>query len=179
LLEGYVHKRRGLPEEARRDFTEALNRDPEVVTAYVNRGYMLNDLRQPKAAATDFESALKREPGNGEAHLGLAYADLDLRNPQGALQHADLAERALGDSRDIHVIRATAFGRERMLTESAGEYRAALKFTPDDGALHFGLGNIFFAERGCLWVAGALVCEPAGSGPNVTLCTTGRATCAN
>ena len=28
-------------EQARRDFTEALDRDPNVVTAYVNRGYML------------------------------------------------------------------------------------------------------------------------------------------
>jgi len=147
LLEGYVHKHEGLREEARQDFTEALNRDPEVVTAYVNRGYILNDLRQPKPAAEDFDSALKREPDNGEAHLGLAYADLDLRKPQAALRQAELAEKALGDSRDIHVIRATAYGREDMLLKAADEYRAALKFTPDDGALHLGLGNTLFAER--------------------------------
>jgi tetratricopeptide (TPR) repeat protein len=53
----------------------------------------------------------------------------------------------LGDSREIHVIRATAYGRQDMLIKAAGEYRAALKFTPDDGALHFGLGNTLFAER--------------------------------
>jgi Tfp pilus assembly protein PilF len=51
LLEGYVHKHQGLSEQARQDFTEALDRDPEVVTAYVNRGYMLNDLHQAQAAA--------------------------------------------------------------------------------------------------------------------------------
>jgi tetratricopeptide (TPR) repeat protein len=147
LLQGYVHKHQGLSEQARLDFTEALNRDSEVVTAYVNRGYMLNDLHKPGPAATDFEAALKREPSNGEAHLGLAYADLDLRNPQGALQHAELAEHSLGDSRDIHVIRATAFGRQGMLTEATAEYKAALKFTPDDGALHLGLGNVYFSER--------------------------------
>jgi tetratricopeptide (TPR) repeat protein len=147
LLEGYVHKHEGLPELARQDFTEALNRDPEVVTAYVNRGYMLNDLHQAEAAAADFESALKREPNNGEAHLGLAYASLDLHKPQLSLRQADLAELALGDTRDIHIIRATAYGRQDMLVKAAGEYRAALKFTPDDGALHLGLGNTFFAER--------------------------------
>jgi Flp pilus assembly protein TadD len=43
LLQGYVHKHDGQSEEAWQDFTEALNRDPNVVTAYVNRGYMLND----------------------------------------------------------------------------------------------------------------------------------------
>ena len=147
LLEGYVHKHLGLSEQARQDFTEALVRNPEVVTAYVNRGYLLNDLHQAQAAAADFESALKREPDNGEAHLGLAYANLDLHKPQGALQEAGLAERALGDSREIHVIRATAYGRQDMLIKAAGEYRAALKFTPDDGALHLGLGNTLFAER--------------------------------
>jgi tetratricopeptide (TPR) repeat protein len=147
LLEGYVHKHYGLSEEARKDFTEALNRDPNVETAYVNRGYMLNDLHQAQAASADFESALSREPNDGEAHLGLAYANLVLNKPEAALRQTDLAERALGDSRDIHVIRATAYGRQGMLVKAAGEYRSALKFTPDDGALHLGLGNTFFVQR--------------------------------
>jgi tetratricopeptide (TPR) repeat protein len=147
LLQGYVHKHEGQSEEARQDFSEALNRDPSVVTAYVNRGYTLNDLNEPKAAADDFEAALKREPGNGEAHLGLAYASLNLHKPQAALREAELAEKALGDSEGIHEIRATAYGREDMLLKAAEEYRAALKFAPDDGSLHLGLGNTLFSER--------------------------------
>ncbi len=147
LLQGYVHKHNGALDEASQDFTEALRRNPEVVTAYVNRGYVLNDLHKPQKAAPDFEEAIKREPDNGEAHLGLAYVDLDLHKPQAALRQAEFAEHALGDSRDIHLIRATAYSREDMLTKAAIEYEAALKFTPNDGALHLGLGNIFFAER--------------------------------
>jgi tetratricopeptide (TPR) repeat protein len=147
LLQGYVHKHEGQSEEARQDFSEALNRDPSVVTAYVNRGYTLNDLNEPKAAADDFEAALKREPGNGEAHLGLAYASLNLHKPQAALREAELAEKALGDSEGIHEIRATAYGREDMLLKAAEEYRAALKFAPDEGSLHLGLGNTLFSER--------------------------------
>ena len=147
LLAGYADKYEGEKEQAVRDFTEALNRDPTVVTAYVNRGYMLNDLQHPQAASADFETALQKEPDDGEAHLGLAYADLDLEKPQAALREAQQAERADGDSLDLHVIRATAYGREDMLSQAAREYRAALKFSPDDGMLHFGLGNTFFAER--------------------------------
>ena len=147
LLAGYVHKREGLSEQARADFTEALNRDPDVVTAYVNRGFMLNDLHQPKAAAADFEAAIKREPGDGEAHLGLAYADLDLARPQMALLQAETAQKIMGDSKDIHVIRASAFGREDLLGKEANEYRAALKFTPNDGGLHLALGNTLFAQQ--------------------------------
>ena len=63
-----------------------------MVTAYVNLGYVLNDLHQPQPAAAAFEAALKREPKNGEAHLGLAFSDLDLKEPQAALRHAQFAE---------------------------------------------------------------------------------------
>jgi tetratricopeptide (TPR) repeat protein len=147
LLAGYVHKHQGLAEEARQDFTETIKRDPQAETAYVNRGYMLNDLRRPQEAANDFESALKLDPHDGEAHLGLAYSDLDLRKTEGALRQADLAEQALGDSKNIHVIRATAYGRQDMLAKAAIEYRAALKFDPEDGALHLGLANTFFGQR--------------------------------
>jgi Tfp pilus assembly protein PilF len=147
LLQGYVHKHQGLSEQARQDFTETLERDPSVVTAYINRGYMLNDLHQSQLASVDFESALKREPDNGEAHLGLAYADLDLHKSAAAVKQAELAEQAMGDSKDVHVIRATAYGREGTLAKAADEYRAALKFAPNDGALYLGLGNTLFAER--------------------------------
>ena len=101
LLAGYVHKQEGMKKEALTDFTEVLARDPSVVTAYVNRGYLLNDLHQPQAAAADFEAALNREPHDGEAHLGLAYADLDLNKPQAAVRNAQLAEEESGDSRDL------------------------------------------------------------------------------
>jgi tetratricopeptide (TPR) repeat protein len=147
LLAGYVHKHNGQREQAVQDFTEVLHRDPNVVTAYVNRGYLFNDLHQARAAATDFEAALKREPKDGEAHLGLAYAYLDLHRPQGALRQTQLAEQVLGDSRVLHMIRATAYGRQGLLSKAALEYRAALKFTPNDGTLHFGLADTLFGQR--------------------------------
>ena len=147
LLAGYVHKHEGDRQQALRDFTDVLDRDPNVVTAYVNRGYIFNDLHRASAAAADFESALKREPKNAEAHLGLAYAELDLHRPQAALRQTQLAEAEMGDSKVLHMIRATAYGREGLLSKAVTEYHAALKFTPDDGALHYGLGNTLYAQR--------------------------------
>lgn len=147
LLAGYVYKHDGMKEQALTDFTETINRNPNAVTAYVNRGYMLNDLHRPREAAAAFESALSKEPNNGEAHLGLAYSDLDLQQPRAALREADFAERTAGDSLSLHVIRATAYGSEGMLTRAAAEYRTALKFTPNDGTLHYGLGDTLFGEH--------------------------------
>ncbi len=147
LLAGYVDKHQGQLELAQQDFTRALERDPNVVTAYVNRGYVFHDLHQPQSAEADFSSALQREPNNGEAHLGLAYASLDLRRPQVALKHAQLAEQAMGDSQPIHLIRATAYSQKGMLSKTADEYRAALKFTPNDGGLHLALADTLYTER--------------------------------
>ncbi|MGH9344458.1 MAG: tetratricopeptide repeat protein, partial [Terriglobia bacterium] len=39
------------------------------------------------------------------------------------------------------------YGREDMLAKAAVEYRAALKFTPNDSSLRLGLGNTLFSER--------------------------------
>ena len=147
LLSGYVAKHDERLEDAVDDFTEALHRDPNVVTAYTNRGYLLNDLRQPAKAAADFEEAIKREPKNAEAHMGLAFAELNLHHPGAAIHETEVAEGIEGDSELVHTIRATAYGREGLLSKSAAEYRAALKFDPTDGSLYLGLGNIFFAER--------------------------------
>ena len=144
LLAGYVHKHAGQLEEAEQDFTRALDRDPQVATAYVNRGFVFNDLRQPKPAAADFESALKLEPDNGEAHLGLAYASLNLHRPRVALRQVELAEKYMGDSMPVHLIRATAYGDEGMLVKASNEYRAAIKYSPNDGALHLSLADTLY-----------------------------------
>ncbi len=147
LLAGYVHKQAGQLDQAQKDFTEALARDPNMVTAYVNRGYVLKDLHQPEAAASDFEAALKRDPKNGEAHLGLAYASLDSHRPRIALRQVQLAEEEMGDSMPVHLIRATAYGQNGMLTKSATEYRVALKYSPNDGALHLALADTLYSLR--------------------------------
>jgi tetratricopeptide (TPR) repeat protein len=147
LFAGYVHKHNGDLEEARQDFTKALERDPNVVTAYVNRGYVLHDLRESKAAASDFENAIQRDPNNGEAHLGLAYANLDLRKSSIALKESQLAEKFLGDSEQLHLIRGTAYGQKGQVMKAANEYRLALKFSPDDPSLHLALAGVLYSAR--------------------------------
>lgn len=147
LLAGYVYKHDGDLEQAVVEFTKALDRDPEVVTAYTNRGFVLNDLHRPAKAALDFEQAIKRDPKNAEAHMGLSFAELSLHHWQDAIRETQLAEAIAGDSKQIHIIRASAYGNQGLLTKSAGEFRSALKFDPNDGSLYLGLGNIYFAQR--------------------------------
>ena len=145
LLAGYVSKHNGQFEQAAQDFTAAIDLDPSIVTAYTNRGYVLNDLHEPARAAADFEEALKREPNNAEAHMGLAFAELNQNHLQAAVRQTQLAEEISGSSELIHTIRATAYGRQGMLKKSESEYRAALKFDPKDGSIYLAIANIFFS----------------------------------
>ena len=98
LLKGYVDKHNGAEEEAEKDFSQALARDPNAATAYVNRGFVRHDLHRPLEARSDFETALKLEPKNGEAHLGMAYASLDSHQARNALREVQIAREELGDS---------------------------------------------------------------------------------
>jgi tetratricopeptide (TPR) repeat protein len=147
LMQGYLHKHDGQLEEAEADFTKALELNANIPTAYVNRGYVRNDLHKATAASSDFEAALRMEPNNGEAHLGLAYADLNLHRPRGAIKQVQFAEKEMGDSLAVHLIRATAYGEEGVLTKSAAEYRLALKFAPDEAPLYLALANALYGLR--------------------------------
>ncbi|MGE0404739.1 MAG: tetratricopeptide repeat protein [Candidatus Korobacteraceae bacterium] len=147
LLAGYIYKRNSLLHEAYEAFSETLRRDPKIVTAYVNRGYILNDLQNAEAATTDFRAALKFEPDNGEAHLGLAYAQLELRHPRVALEHLVKAEKSLGESGATHVARATAYRQQGLLTRAEESYRAAIEFRPNDLKLELALAEVLYDLR--------------------------------
>src|SRR5436190_6597303 len=91
LVAGYVHARQGKPRDAEADFTRSLAIEPNDATAYMNRGFVRNDLREASKAVADFEAALKLRKDDGEAHLGLAFADLQLHRAKPAIHEADLA----------------------------------------------------------------------------------------
>jgi tetratricopeptide (TPR) repeat protein len=123
LIAGNVHAHNGDPEAAVKDFTRALERDPKVAMGYVNRGFVLNDLKQPERASKDFQTALQIQPKYGEAHLGLAFADLQLHRPKPALAQLEAAQRILGKSHTWHLARAEAFRQELDYAHAVNEYR--------------------------------------------------------
>jgi tetratricopeptide (TPR) repeat protein len=147
LLAGHVQKRYGLLDEAVDDYSQALSLDPKMVEAYINRGYVLNDLQQAQQAEQDFHTALKFQPDNGVAHLGLAFSYLEMRKGKLALEQADAAQRILGESGSTHLARATAYRQMRRLNDAEKEYRAALKFAPDELKLHLALADTLFHLR--------------------------------
>lgn len=147
LLAGYAYKHDGALPQAQEEFTKSIERGPDVATAYVNRGFVLHDQRQGAAAASDFNAALKVDPKNGEAHLGLAYADLDLHRARAALEQAKIAEKEMGDSVALHLIRGTAYGSEGLLKRAVEEFRIASKNDPSDAKIHIAISDALYDLR--------------------------------
>lgn len=147
LLAGHVHKQSQLLDEAVDDYTHAIERDPKMVEAYINRGYVLNDLQNAEQATEDFDVALKLVPNNGIAHLGLAFASLQLHKGKTALDQADTAAKLMGDSGAVHLARATAYRQMRLLEKAEKEYEVALKYAPDDLHLELALADTLYHLR--------------------------------
>jgi tetratricopeptide (TPR) repeat protein len=132
LIAGYIHAHDRLLPEAVEDFTLALQRDPNMATGYMNRGYVYNDMREGTKAVADFRKAIELRPDYGEAHLGLSYADLQTRHPKEALKEADIADKILGESVAIHLARAEAYRQQVLYSQAIKEYEAAIRMSPNE-----------------------------------------------
>ncbi len=147
LIAGNVHAHNGELQPALEDFTRALERDPKMATGYVNRGFVLNDLKQPRKSVEDFRTALTLQSDYGEAHLGLAYADLQLHRPKPALSQLEAAQKILGKSHSWHLARAEAFRQEQDYPHAAGEYRTALSEEPKDLTTQLAYADVLYRMR--------------------------------
>ncbi|HVH88661.1 MAG TPA: tetratricopeptide repeat protein, partial [Terriglobales bacterium] len=147
LLQGHVHKQQGLLDQAVDDYGRALKRDPKMVEAFVNRGYVENDLQDAEAAIADFDQALKLQPNNGSARLGAAFSNLELHRSHAALDQITQAEKILGPSAATHEAKATAYRQLRQLQKAETEYRAAITMTPSDESLHIALADTLYYEH--------------------------------
>jgi tetratricopeptide (TPR) repeat protein len=147
LLAGHVHKQNQLLQQAIDDFSRALDKDPKMFEALVNRGYTRNDMQDAQEAIHDFEPALKMNPNSGIARLGLAFSYLQLHRSREAMEEIGKAEKNLGELGATHMARATAYRQMRILDKAVQEYRVALKYSPDDLKLHLALADALYHAR--------------------------------
>jgi tetratricopeptide (TPR) repeat protein len=147
LLAGHVHKQNQLLQQAIDDFSRALDKDPKMFEALVNRGYTRNDMQDAQEAIRDFEPAIKMNPNSGIARLGLAFSYLQLHRSREGLEETNKAEKLLGELGATHMARATAYRQMRVLDKAVQEYRVALKYSPDDLKLHLALADALYHAR--------------------------------
>jgi tetratricopeptide (TPR) repeat protein len=147
LVAGNVNAHNGQLQEALTDYTRALELDPKMAAGYVDRGFVLNDLKQPGKAAEDFKTAIQLQKDYGEAHLGLAFSDLQLHRPRAANSQLEVSEKILGKSHVWHLARAEAYRQEQDFVHAEPEYRIALQEEPNDLSTELAYADTLFRLR--------------------------------
>lgn len=147
LVAGNVNAHGGHLQEAVTDYTRALELDPKMAPGYVDRGFVLNDLKQPVKAAEDFKTAIRLQKDFGEAYLGLAFSDLQLHRPRAANSQLEVSEKILGKSHVWHLARAEAFRQEQDFVHAEPEYRIALQEDPNDLSAELAYADTLFRLR--------------------------------
>ena len=98
-------------------------------------------LKKTDEAIAEFREALRFEPGNPVTHNNLGNA---LEEQKQLPRPSPSTARPSGSNR-ISRSRTTTWGivlrNQKRLAEAIAEYRTALRLTPDDGTVHYNLGN--------------------------------------
>ncbi len=114
LLAGNIHAHSGQLQVAIDDYNRALRTDPKMATGYVNRGFVLNDLRQPTKAVPGFQTALQLQQ-----RLWRSASGISLFKP--AVAPRETCSQPVGrDTENIGEIACVASGASGSIPARAG-----------------------------------------------------------
>jgi len=97
-------------------WTDVMEKNPETVAAYVNRGYMYNQYEQPQKAIDDCTRGLALDPDNAKLYYNRGIAWRKLKNDSLALLDFNAALNADSSSGDPYLDRGIIY------TDVLGEY---------------------------------------------------------
>ena len=117
------------PEAAAAAYACALERDPDLVDAYVNLGRLRHEGGAAAEAARLYQQALERGPDDPIVHFNLALALEDTQGAEAAAAHYERALALDPDFADAHYNLAGLCERLGRPTDALRHYRAYQKLT--------------------------------------------------
>lgn len=138
----YAYQKQGRWDEASEIYQDVLKADEGNQAALYNLGVIAVDNKDYQDAQKRFEALLAKYPSHllGLAALGELY--VELKKPDLAIQTID---RALGyrpDIVDFRIIKAKAYEAKGLKDKAREEYKAVLKYVPDDPRATEGLAKL-------------------------------------
>ncbi|HVS54082.1 MAG TPA: tetratricopeptide repeat protein [Opitutaceae bacterium] len=121
----------GRLDEARAQFTAALQLDPHYASAHYNLGKLLEQTGRDAEAAAAYESALHSDPKRADAHVNLGRVLDRLGRPADAVPHYEAALRLDPDAPDTHAFLGAAFVKLKQPAPALVQLQAALELEPD------------------------------------------------
>lgn len=116
------------------DYTHAIEKNPNDVSAYTNRGVAYHRLGDTSAAIRDYEQALKLTPQSAAQtamlHSNLSYAYYDRQNYDKALEEGNQAVALNGNLAQAHINLANARSKKGDYDGAMQDYKQALSLNP-------------------------------------------------
>lgn len=132
------------------DYNQAIEKNPNDPSAYINRGVAHHRLGDPGAAIRDYEQALKLAPKSAVLHSNLSYAYYDRQNYDKALEEGNQAVALSGSLAQAHINLANARSKKGDYEGAMRDYAQALSLNPS-AAIQAGVynnrGNVQFAQN--------------------------------
>jgi tetratricopeptide (TPR) repeat protein len=116
----WLHASKGDFQQAEREYTQAIERNPKDRDAYYNRGLVYVQLKEYDRACQDFEAALALDPKFIEAYCNRGNAHFQAGRPELAVKDYDQAIRLNPKDGDVYFNRGVALlsmGKEAQATE--------------------------------------------------------------
>jgi tetratricopeptide (TPR) repeat protein len=150
---GLLKAQRGYTKEAIADYTQAIEKNPNDVSAYTNRGAAYHRLGDTSAAIGDYEQALKLTPQTAEQtallHSNLSYAYYDRQNYDKALEEGNRAVALNGSFAQAHINLANARSKQGDYEGAIQDYNRAIALRPAtaiQAGAYSNRGNAQFAQ---------------------------------
>ena len=138
----------GYDKEAIEDYNQAIEKNPNDATAYLNRGVARHRLGDASAAIRDYEQALKLDPNSAVLHSNLSYAYYERQNYDKALEAGNQAVALDGNFAQAHINLANARAKKGDNDGALQDYAQAIALRPQASILagaYNNRGNVQFA----------------------------------
>ena len=130
-LLGVIYHQRGNYAEAIRQIDVALKLNPELASAYNNRGHALKALRRLDEALASYDKAIVLKPDHAEAFNNRGVALKELRRFEEALASYDKALALRPDHAEAFYNRGVVLQELKRLDEAVASYDKAIALKPD------------------------------------------------
>ncbi len=122
---------KGEKEKAIEEYTAALQAQPQMTAALLNRGDLLEETHQTDAAIADYEAVLKIEPANAVAMNDLAYVWHNKGEAEKALRYANWAVESDRALLEAYLMRGRIHDAAGRLKEALADFKKFLELAPD------------------------------------------------
>ncbi|XHX76056.1 MAG: tetratricopeptide repeat protein [Stenomitos frigidus ULC029] len=142
----------GYTKEAIEDYNQAIEKNPNDATVYMDRGVARHKLGEAGAAIKDYEQALELDPNSSVLHSNLSYAYYDRQNYDKAMEAGNQAVALDGNSAQAYINLANARAKKGDSDGALQDYAQAiaLRSSPElragaynnRGNVQFGLNKV-------------------------------------